>query len=137
MAQIPQDLALNVRVRALVGGTITQYGPACRLELLGNGPVLLQQQTIVSDGNSDLQLWPNPNNGEVVNISLSVSDMEDGSATITLYDATGRIAFNRTETMADGLLNVTLDLGRTADGVYMMQVTVGGEIYNRRMVVSK
>ena len=79
-------------------------------------------------------IYPNPNNGQTVNFSISGMD---GSLYLKVSDATGREVYNN-RYMVEGSLNTTLDFGQSlADGVYMVEMLQNGELKTMRMVVSK
>ncbi|MGV9014033.1 MAG: T9SS type A sorting domain-containing protein [Flavobacteriales bacterium] len=135
MANIPQGVNVNVRVRAMVNGEYLPFGPACRLSTAGQ-PQLHQRgvnATMASKG--EFQVWPNPNNGERLSINLSGADGAADQAEVILFDATGRQAYATVQPMANGTLGTVLDLGNIGSGVYLLRITAGGEAYESRVLV--
>ena len=135
MANIPQGLNANVRVRALVNGEYLPFGPACRLSTAGQ-PQLHQRGangTVASKG--EFQAWPNPTNGERLSITLTGADEAADQAEVLLFDATGRQAFAATLSMANGTLGTVLDLGNIGSGVYLLRITAGNGTYESRVLV--
>ena len=135
LANTPDGLNLNVRVRAKVGGVFTPYGPACRITThtvpeapLANGaPGLFEPARITA--------WPNPNNGDRLNISLTGINPETRIATATLVDATGRQVMSITLQAVDGMLNASLDLGDAVNGVYLLRINADGQVIESRITV--
>jgi len=77
-----------------------------------------------------LSVYPNPASG-TLNVVLPAAS-RDG-ATWLLHDLSGRLL--GTGIMAQGITNATLDMGRFADGSYLLQVRTGNERLMRTVVV--
>jgi hypothetical protein len=136
LANIPHGINVNVRVRAKVNGHYQPFGPACRLSTAAQ-PQQHQQgagSNLASQG--EFQVWPNPNNGDRLSISLTGADEDAKNAEVVLFDATGRQAYAATLAMANGSLGTVLDLGSIATGVYMLRITAGNETYESRVLVA-
>jgi hypothetical protein len=86
------------------------------------------------NGNVTTVIFPNPNNGQSVN--LNVVGM-DGELQVRISDATGRMVYaNRY--MVEGSMNTSIDFGQTlAGGVYMVEMIQNGEMQTMRMVVNR
>lgn len=80
-------------------------------------------------------LYPNPSNGEMVNINIA--GIESESVNIRIMDASGRTVWSN-NFFVEGLLATTVNFDRPlAAGVYMVEMTYNGEVSTQRMVVSK
>ena len=134
-ANIPSGLHLNLRVRAKVAGTFTPYGPACRISTAGTPELQLHNGANVRQAKGEFQAWPNPNNGDRLNLSLTGLGQAVRTADVTLYDATGRQVLSTTLPVDQGSLGNILDLGNTVSGVYLVRVTAGGTINESRILV--
>ena len=88
---------------------------------------------VVPEG--EFQVWPNPNNGDHLSISLTGVDRDVEQADVVLYDATGRMVHHADLSMADGAMVTQLELGNIGTGVYALRVTAGGKTYESRVVV--
>ena len=135
MANTPDGLNLNVRVRAKVGGVFTPYGPTCRITTNTVPEAPLANGTPGSFGPARITVWPNPNTGDQVNISLTGINPKTRIATATLVDATGRQVMSFTLQAADGMLNSSLDLGDAVNGVYLLRINADGEVIESRITV--
>ncbi|MBK8948575.1 MAG: T9SS type A sorting domain-containing protein [Flavobacteriales bacterium] len=130
---VPADIDLNVRVRALVNGNYTEFGPACRFRL--NTPGGGGREAILFDeaSNVTMSLYPNPNRGEVVNVAF------DGIAAAERMDIEVMDIFGKRVSAAQiaapgGAFVHTMDMSQLAPGVYMVNVRVDDRLYTQRMV---
>jgi hypothetical protein len=83
-------------------------------------------------------LYPNPNRGDQVRLSLS--SVEEGVETVSvdIYDAQGVRVASRTVAVQDGFVNTDLELnGALTNGLYMVNVAAGAATYNERLVIKK
>jgi hypothetical protein len=80
-------------------------------------------------------LYPNPSNGEMVNINIA--GIESESVNIRIMDASGRTVWSN-NFFVEGLLATTVNFDRPlAAGVYMVEMTYNGEVSTQRMIVQK
>jgi hypothetical protein len=136
-ANIPSGLDLNVRARALVGGNYTPYGPACRFSTADAPAMQLTGTDDLRMLSGELSAWPNPNNGDRLNISLTGLNANSATVDITLYDAMGRTVIATTVPAAGGAMNTVLDLTDTVDGVYLLRANANGQVKEQRILVVK
>ncbi len=91
----------------------------------------------MGDGNdAELSMYPNPNRGD--QLFLSLSQVEDGVNTVSvdIYDGFGKRVSARTIAVQDGFINTVLDLnGELATGLYLVNITAGEKVYTERLVV--
>ena len=74
---------------------------------------------------SDLRIYPNPVNGDYVNIQSSVS----GEKNIEVYDITGKRLINT-------ILNSDkLDVSSVSSGVYLVKVTIQGQTKVSKLII--
>ena len=83
---VPADIDLNVRVRALVGGNYTDFGPACRFRL--NSPI--GQRSLIAGNGAALSVFPNPNRTGVLYVDLQQLGEGTHDVQIDLYNAMGQ-----------------------------------------------
>ena len=88
-------------------------------------PIILDFSTV--EGN--VSFYPNP---FVEKLNIRITAEEDGELQLAVYDISGRILMNRTETVYKGL-HITEWNGKTAEGnecetgIYLIHVTVDGK----------
>jgi hypothetical protein len=90
----------------------------------------------VATGDAKLAMFPNPNRGDLLTLSLSA--VEDGVNTVSvdIYDLTGAVVSSRTIAVNDGMVYQVLELTELASGLYMVNITVGNDRYTERLVIS-
>jgi hypothetical protein len=118
---------------------MTAFGstPAC-VKTIGAAGMATENtnETYAQSINGDVvtSIFPNPNNGQSVN--LSVVGME-GELQVRIVDATGRMVYaNRY--IVEGSINTSIDFGQTlAGGVYMVEMIQNGDMQTMRMVVNR
>jgi hypothetical protein len=131
--------AWDVRIRPNFAYGPGVFGPMHRIQVAGtsaSGELLYE----VVDGETELEeslnsvsLYPNPANGEFVNVSLN--DLEKGQLMIRLLDATGRCVTTRNFAVESSLqTTLTFDTKLSA-GVYVMEMTNAGNVQTQRLVV--
>ena len=78
---------------------------------------------------------PNPVRAEAV---LNVQSTAKGVADIHVFNAEGKLVLNQTANLSDGASQLTLSNSyQLKNGIYLVQVMIGGNILNTRMVVSR
>jgi hypothetical protein len=78
-------------------------------------------------------VYPNPNNGELMNISLS--GLEKGQLQIRVLDAAGRSLSSHVYAV-EGSLQTTLTFEqKLSSGVYLVEITNEGNVRTERLVV--
>ncbi|MFM9986547.1 MAG: GEVED domain-containing protein [Flavobacteriales bacterium] len=98
----------------------------------------------VADANTDLDssesmieanLYPNPNNGDMVNINIT--NVTSDNVFVRITDGQGRIVYTSRYTV-DGSLNTIVTFNNAlAAGLYNVEFTVDGEVFTQRMMVQK
>jgi hypothetical protein len=131
--------AWNVRIRPNFAYGPGIYGPMYRIQVAGtsaSGELLYEvvdAETELEESLNSISLYPNPANGEFVNVSLN--DLEKGQLMIRLLDATGRCVATRNYAVESSLqTTLTFDTKLSA-GVYVMEMTNAGNVQTQRMVV--
>ena len=93
-----------------------------------------------SSGNaseSKLTLYPNPNRGDQLFVSLS--SVEEGVSTVSvdIYDSFGKRVAQRNLAVSDGFANSVLDLNGLANGMYLVSIGAGSAIHTERLVIQR
>ena len=110
------------------------WGNVCQLTI-GAPPVNpnFGAETVATSG---LGMFPNPNRGDQVTLSLSA--IEEGVNTVTFeaYDLSGKRAMSRVLAVSGSNVNTIVDLnGELAAGMYLVNITAGGKSYTERLMV--
>ncbi|MBK8226388.1 MAG: T9SS type A sorting domain-containing protein [Flavobacteriales bacterium] len=83
-------------------------------------------------------MYPNPNRGD--QLFLSLSSVEEGVESINLdiYDSFGKRVAQRTIGVQDGYVNTAIALnGELANGMYLVSIAAGSAIHTERLVIQK
>ena len=94
-------------------------------------------EEVILEETSDVEfsLYPNPNNGELVNINIT--NITSNNVFVRVMDGMGRVVLNERYTV-DGSLNTVLSFNKTlSNGIYLVETTVDGVVYTERMIVAK
>ena len=82
-------------------------------------------------------MFPNPNNGDQLTLSLSAVEEGVNTVSVDIYDLTGAVVSSQTIAVNDGMLYQVLDLKEMASGLYMVNITAGAQRYTERLVISR
>jgi hypothetical protein len=132
--------AWDVEIRPNFSYGAGSYGPVQRI-LVNNTAAGSELEEGSVDGSEKVStfvaanLYPNPNNGEMVN--LNVAGIESDNVFVRITDAMGRIVYTNRFTV-DGSLNTIVTFAEPlASGIYNVEFTVDGQIMTERMIVAK
>jgi hypothetical protein len=133
----------DVRVRSNFGSGLSayssNYGLVRRIQVIGSSASGELEYEIVDaekemDADMDVtSLYPNPNNGDFVNVNLS--GLEKGQLQVRVLDAAGRSVTTRVYSV-EGSFNTTIAFDETLSaGVYMIEMINSGNIQTMRLLV--
>ncbi|MCW5898163.1 MAG: T9SS type A sorting domain-containing protein [Flavobacteriales bacterium] len=127
----------RVRVRASKNNGVTwcDWGWTCEVTIIPSAAPGNENMALEGDAASNLALWPNPNNGQQVWITLDELAAEVGTVAVDLYDLSGKRVMAREIATQGGQLYTNIDLGGLAAGTYLVTITAGDEQHMRRLVV--
>jgi len=137
----------QVQVRAFKNGvwcvTSLPWGDECNVTITGSPNAMVLDGGNGHDADamrvtaSVAKLFPNPNNGEQLTLSLSAVEEGVNTISVDIYDLSGAVVSSRTMAVNDGMVYQVLDLKEMASGMYMVNITAGGQRYTERLVISK
>jgi hypothetical protein len=141
----------DVRVRASFdnGTTWCPYGNTCTVGITNNlaAPLCTSanafaqaDERIFTDGDevvsATLSMWPNPNRGEELHLSLDQVGADVTTATVDIFDLYGRKVMARTIAVNGSTLYTVLMLDeQMAAGVYLVQLNAGEQTFTQRLVI--
>ena len=83
-----------------------------------------------------LSIWPNPNDGSLLHVSLSDLDGSVNTVAVDVTDAYGKLVLNSIIPVQDGLLNSSIDLQQDlAPGLYLVNLQAGDQRFTERLVI--
>ncbi|MCW5897872.1 MAG: T9SS type A sorting domain-containing protein [Flavobacteriales bacterium] len=129
----------RVRVRASKDGGANwcDWGWTCEVTIIPSAAPGNENMAPEGEAASNLALWPNPNNGQQVWITLPSAGVphEARSMTVDIHDLGGDRIMAREMAIGQGVLSIDLE-HLLAPGVYMVIATVGEDRHVRRLVVA-
>ena len=84
-----------------------------------------------------LAMFPNPNNGEQLTMSLSAVEEGVNTISVDIFDLSGARVSSRTIAVNGGMVQQVLSLGEMAEGLYVVSITAGTQRYTQRLVIQK
>ncbi|MFN5794738.1 MAG: T9SS type A sorting domain-containing protein, partial [Bacteroidota bacterium] len=95
--------------------------------------VMVEFEGIISE--KSISVYPNPNNGN--NINVSISGVQNKSLiALRLSNSKGAEVYNSNLTAATGFANVQLQTSDLANGIYYLQIIIDGEINNQKIIIT-
>ena len=133
---------VRVRISYDNSSTYCPFGPYCTITL-GTANCGTSGMALEGDGDGTLMLqdahltlWPNPNDGTLLNISFTDFDATVSTVAVEVTDAFGRLVSTRNLPAQDGYLNTTFTFEHDlAPGLYMVHVQAGEQRLTQRMII--
>ncbi|MCW5900679.1 MAG: T9SS type A sorting domain-containing protein [Flavobacteriales bacterium] len=125
----------QVRVRASKDGGTTwcDWGWVCDVTI---APAAAPGNENMAMENITLNMWPNPNNGQQLWLTLDEVAADVETVAVDIYDLSGKRIVAREVAAQGGHLYTVLDLnGDLAAGVYMVNIIAGDAQYTQRLVI--
>jgi hypothetical protein len=132
----------DVRVRVSFDGaqTYCPFGPVCTVTI-GTAICGAAMAPLPDEGPGMLtaarmNMWPNPNDGQQVNLSLVDFDASVTTVSIEVTDIYGKMITTRTVATEGGVLNTVMPFDRVlAPGLYMVNLQAGEQRFTERLVI--
>jgi hypothetical protein len=140
LGNLPNAGAWDVRIRPNFSYGPGTFGPVQRINVNNtSASSMLDEDAAEMDVKVEsfiaANLYPNPNNGDMVN--LNVSGIESNNVFVRITDAMGRIVYTN-RFAVEGSLNTIVTFSEPlASGIYNVEFTVDGQIMTERMIVAK
>lgn len=133
----------TVRIRALIGGTYSAFGPPCTITINTSMLAaeetdlrLFDQEALTTESNYYLNVFPNPSSDNGFEISLDGLSDNGEDLLITVYDIYGKIIFNKNFNQQNNGTIVKLNAdGSLSKGIYLINVLVNGNSLNQKVIV--
>jgi len=115
------------------------YGPVQRIQVIGtsaSGELLYEVVDAEKEMESEVEsssIYPNPSNGESVNVALS--GLQKGQLQVRVLDAAGRSVVTHQYLVEDSIQTTLLFDKKLSAGIYMVEMTNGGDVKIERLVV--
>jgi len=125
----------EVEVRASFDGGATWCPYSEKCTVFTGGCNSIGGENMVA-GNTGLRMYPNPNRGEHLTLSLENLPVELRTIDVDIYDAFGKRMSARTIAVQDGFVNTVLELnGELSAGMYMVNIVAGEMTFTERLLI--
>lgn len=88
---------------------------------------------LISESEADLEIFPNPMSGDVMNGKLTNTVYE--TMMVKMYDVLGRELLSKEVTLEEGAFAIPLDAGQLKTGTYMIVGIAGTERFIKKLMV--
>jgi hypothetical protein len=122
---------------AVLPALVDPWGTVCLLTIQGSNAQGGGQNLALENSNTNLSLYPNPNRGDQVMLSIDAVDEGVETISVDFFDLAGHRAVARTIPTQGNNLNSLLELNGLAAGVYIVHITAGDKVYTERLVVTQ
>jgi hypothetical protein len=104
--------------------------PLCMAGNSNNCPVAVAGISQISEVNTQISIYPNPNNGSFV-IEIPSLTLPEGKGTLMqVYDVNGKVVLSQT---ING--KTTIDASSLNEGVYNVSISSSEGVINKRLVI--
>lgn len=131
----------NVRVRATyTNGYVSAWGPVRCMQIGGAGMATeeaeeFDEQDEYRDEATLVNIYPNPNNGEL--LKVMIPEVNNGEVSVRIIDAIGRVMF-ADRYFTDGYLNTEIVFSEDmTTGLYLVEFTFDGEVITEKLLIQR
>lgn len=118
-------------------GTADPWGDVCLLSITSAMSHPLDPPSDLGIDEPRLSLWPNPNNGDELWVSLEGIAAELETVTAEVYDVNGRRVVGQVLPTQYGQLYAPLEVNGLARGMYLVHLTAGEQRFAQRLVIER
>ncbi|HYV90676.1 MAG TPA: T9SS type A sorting domain-containing protein [Chitinophagales bacterium] len=117
---------------------VTKTNGGCSKTSAGVKVVKTCKESSGSNGfsNAEMNIYPNPTTGTFT-FDLKLNNEENEEAVIQVLNMMGQVVYDKTTTVANGVLQKEIQLSDVANGVYLVKVTVNGDVYSAQISYQK
>jgi hypothetical protein len=124
--QLGKSYTVEVKTRQYQGPHWGEYTNPCVVHYLSAGIMQFDQDPEIADNESWFSIYPNPSNGNEVNVSFSLGHESEQPSTLTVYDLAGRMVHSTQLQVLDASGNAKVNFeGLLTDGVYIARISSG------------
>ncbi len=118
------------------GTTYCPFGPSCSITTAMAAPSNggRSMEDAPSTNMETLSLWPSPNTGERLNVTLNGSYDAASQLLLTLSDVQGRTIYQENIVVEGGQLRTTVETAQLTNGIYIVNISGQGRSWSERFV---
>jgi len=121
---------------AVLPALVDPWGTVCLITIQGSNAQGAGQNLTLENTNANLSLYPNPNRGDQVMLSIDAVDEGVQTISVDFFDLAGHRTMARTIPTQGNNLKSMVELNGLAAGVYIVHITAGNKVYTERLVVT-
>ncbi|MBS1939327.1 MAG: T9SS type A sorting domain-containing protein, partial [Bacteroidetes bacterium] len=125
---------INVKVNGVYSGFCAS---SCTITINNNPAPGGRVVPVEAVDQPPMNLWPNPNDGQRLNLAVAGLPLHMDGADVRVTDLTGRQVMMATLPVVEGSISTALDLNNAPNGTYLLLLTAGEKTYTQRIVVSR
>jgi len=131
----------NVQIKAFMYGVWTPYGTVCTISTLSCSPSSKNRnfsnpEAAIDDTFSELKIYPNPSNGQQVNLSYKSANTHSNIVLLKVYDINGKVILDNKIQLINGELITTINNdGSFYPGVYFIKIIDETELLIKKLVL--
>ena len=116
------------------GASYCPFGPSCPITIAN--PPSAQGRDLITSNEFSINIYPNPNRGQNVYLNMEHIQGDVDKIQIDLFDSYGKVVHRETVYQPGDDVNMILKLDNDlSDGVYVISVQFGDEVYTEMLVV--
>jgi|GEM_PF-2657732 len=113
------------------------WGKVCLVTINGCLELAEAGSHISMQGSGGITLYPNPNHGDQLFLSMDRVPTEVDQVSLEIFDLAGKNRLTRSIAAQDGWVKSHIDLGgELGSGLYLVRITVGSAKYSERLVIA-
>lgn len=139
-AQIEEGRNYSLRVKASVLNLQIDgdYGNACEISVVGiNGIGISQNERDQINADYSFEMYPNPNDGNEVMISLQNIERNQNKVRVSIYDFVGKLVLNEQIGGIDDNTTFNVPLIDLAKGIYIVKLNVNEKPLEAKKLIIK
>ncbi|UTW68060.1 T9SS type A sorting domain-containing protein [bacterium SCSIO 12643] len=95
-------------------------------------PIIDDIEDLHKNNGNDLSIYPNPNDGT---FKVKIQVQKSGAGTLTIVDMAGRRVVRQVINLSKGLNEIDISGTGVQNGVYIVQIQVGGQLLREKLIV--
>jgi len=135
---LSDGVTYDVTVRASFdgGANYCPFGQSCQVTIVPAPTAFGRGVNDSVTADASMQLFPNPSNGEQVNIQINSTNAADEPATVRIADLSGKLVFDTQVNINKGEQIETISLDKAlSKGTYLVTVMINDTTMNKLLIV--
>jgi len=118
------------------GATWCPFGNACQVTIIAPAVQNTSARSASLKEAIGLRVWPNPSQGQALQVSIEEDELIEESAFVQLFNVTGQVVLNQQIETITGTVMLQGSEGLPA-GVYVLSALIGDKRMNKQVVIQR